>query len=262
MKAPADDDDGPESDRPMTLFEHLEELRRRVFWAVVVAAIGVAVCAFFQAELFAVALAPVHGVLARHAAETGGELIFTEVSEPLFTGLKLILVAGLFFTGPAVLYLLWGFVSTGLYPHEKRSIRVFAPVSYLLFIGGCVFFYFVIQPIALEALITYPPEMHTLDGGRIRVSAKLSLQSTVSFFLTMTVIMGLIFELPLVMMFLQKIRVVTWRTFSKYRRHFLIGALVLSAVITPTGDAFTLGLFMIPIVVLFEGGILVCRLTA
>jgi sec-independent protein translocase protein TatC len=255
-----DEDDGPAGDRPMTLAEHLDELRKRLFWCVLVAVVFFGCCYLMESALVGIALWPAYSVM---RDIKGGEFISTEVGEQFFTGLKVDMVVGLFLASPLILFLLWGFVARGLHAHEKRYVRLYAPVSYLLFMGGCAFFYFVIQPLTLRYLLTYhTDDVMALDGKIIPVTAKLTMQNTVSFFLSMTLVTGLIFEMPLVMLFLQAIRICTWKTYLTYSRHFVFGLLVLSAIVTPTGDAFTLIVFMAPILVLFFGGILVCRMMA
>lgn len=255
-----DDDDGPEGDRPMTLAEHLDELRKRLFWALVVAAAFCIACAYAEEVLVGIALWPAHSVM---RTMPGAEFISTEVGEQFFTGMKVDIVAGLFFSAPIILWIFWGFVARALHSHEKRYVHVFAPISYVLFLGGCVFFYFVIQPFTLRMLLPYHAENVIVPGGEtIRITPMLSMKETVSFFLSMTLVTGVIFEMPLVMIFLQALRICTWRTYLGAWKHFTFGLLVFAAVITPTGDAFTLSVFMAPILALFFGGILVCRMMA
>jgi Tat protein translocase TatC len=254
------DPEGPSEDRPMTLGEHLDELRKRVFVCLLIAIVFVGACFAVEEMLLGIALWPAQSVM---RGLPGTELISIEVGEQFFSGMKVCIVAGLFFAAPLILYVLWGFVARGLHAHERRYVHVFAPVSYVLFLGGCLFFYFVIQPFTLEVLIPWHMDDIVGPGGEpIRVTAKLSIQHTISFFLGMTLVTGLFFELPLVMLFLQAIRVATWRTYVKYASHCVFGLVVISALITPTGDAFTLLVFLIPILILFAGGIVACRIMA
>lgn len=255
-----DDEDGPDEDRPMTLSEHLDELRKRVFLCVLIGALFVVACAFVEEALLGIAMWPAQSVL-RDIPNSGFQS--TDVSEKFFTGMKVDIVVGLFLAAPTMLYILWGFVARGLHAHEKRFVRVYAPFSYLLFLGGCLFFYFVIQPITLRFLLTYHTnDIYMPDGSILEIAMRPDVKGTISFFLSMTLVTGVIFEMPLVMLFLQAIRICTWRTYIAYARHFVFGLFVLSAVITPTGDAFTLAVFMAPVLVLFFGGILLCRMMA
>lgn len=248
------DDDGPEQDRPMSLGQHLDELRRRLVRSVVFTVLVACVCFYFQDDLVAVAMRPAADVVLKYQTS----LLVTDITELFFTQFKVVLVAAVFLGGPFTLYQLWGFVATGLYEKERRSVRLFAVPSMLLFVAGVVFCYFVVQPLALEQLLTW--ELEALRTQKeLPIEVKPRFQEVLSFFLGMSLVMGLIFELPLVMVFAQRIGVVDWRTYSGYRRHFIMGSLVLAAILTPTGDALTLGIVMVPVVVLFELGILVCR---
>ena len=165
---------------------------------------------------------------------------------------------GIFFASPFVLWEVWGFVSKGLYAHERRVVRLVAPISAVLFLCGCAFYYFLIQPQALEFLLTNWVAIPLPNGETIEIRPMPRIENALSFFLTMALVMGLTFELPLGMVAAQKFGIVTWRTYSKYRRHFFMGSLVAMAVLTPSGDMFTLAVCMIPVLFLFEGGILTC----
>lgn len=255
-----DEDDGPAGDRPMTLAEHLDELRKRLFWCVLIVLAFFCVALYAEPVLLGIALWPAYSVL---RGMKGGEFIATEVSEKFMTSMKLDLVVALFLAAPMILYILWGFVARGLHSHEKRYVRIYAPFSYVLFMGGCVFFYFVIQPVTLQFLLDYrADDILAPDGTIIAAPPKLAIQSTISFFLSMTLVMGLFFELPLVMLFVQAIRIATWKTYLKYAKHFVFALFVAGAIITPTPDAATLLVFMTPVLALFFGGILLCRMMA
>ncbi len=245
----------------MTLSEHLEELRTRVIRALVIASVGVAICAFFQEELVAVVLWPVMNVLKQHDI---GTVLVPSITAAFMTSMKIVVVAGLFFTGPLVLRELWLFVASGLYQKEKRSIQLAAPISYVLFVIGALFFYFLLQPFVLNELLTWQIELQPLSAGEdpVKLEVMPTIDSVWTFFLSMSLVMGVIFQLPLVMVVLQKIGLVDHRSFARYRRHFIMGSVVAAAVVTPTGDALTLGATMVPIVLLFESGILVCRFIA
>jgi sec-independent protein translocase protein TatC len=162
------------------------------------------------------------------------------------------MVAALLIASPLIARELWGFVGAGLYPGEKKYVRLFAPISYLLFLGGVAFLYFAVLPQALNFLYSFglDPAYHEM---------KPQYSDYVSFYITMSLIMGLVFQLPLIMLFLITTRLVSPATFSKYRRHFIVGAVVLLAIVSPTGDAVTLLLISAPVIILYEGGLLLGR---
>jgi sec-independent protein translocase protein TatC len=255
---PEADEGGPETDRPMTLGQHLEELRRRVFRAVLYVAAGAGLAVAFEDEIVGFVLTPYWEVL-RELPKAGFQV--TEVAEAFFARMWLDVVVGLVVAGPLVLLEIWGFVAKGLYDREKRWVRIFAPISLFLFLEGFVFYHFVIQPVTLRTLLTYGTQVPVLGGaGIVDVAVQLKLESALRLYLVMSLVMGLTFQLPLGMVFVQKLEVVNWRSYSKYRPHFVLAAAVVMAILTPTGDAVTLAICMVPVVLLFEGGILVCRL--
>lgn len=259
MHAPPDpDDDAPEHDRPMTLFEHLEELRKRLLRCVVYAAAGLAIAVALGDPILAAILLPYWEALLR----VDGSLQVTELSEAFYASFKLSIVVGVCLASPLILAEVWGFVARGLYERERRHVRLFLPVSLFLFVEGVVFYYFVIQPTTVEWLVEFKPEIPLPGGGGIPVEVNLRLSDALSFFLMMSLVMGLTFQLPLLMVFAQKIDVANWRTYARYRRHFFMGSLVAMAILTPSGDAITLAACMAPVLLLFEGGILVCRIMA
>jgi sec-independent protein translocase protein TatC len=158
---------------------------------------------------------------------------------------------------PLVLLELWRFVSSGLHTHEKRGVRVFAPFSYLLFLGGIAFSQFVLVPVMLYFLFDFNQE--TGLGVGFPIESRPRFATIVNLVTTMALVMGLIFQLPLAMLFAQKIGVVSWRVYAGYRRHFIMASLVAAAVLTPTGDPVSLMITMAPVLVLFELGIWLCR---
>jgi sec-independent protein translocase protein TatC len=129
-----------------------------------------------------------------------------------------------------------------------------------LFMEGCVFYYFVIQPTTLDFLLTFLDQVPILGGGFVPIQQNIRLSDLVSFYLGMSLVIGLTFELPLILIFLQKLGISNWRTYRRYRRHFLMAAVVIMAILTPSGDMLTLGMCMIPVVLLYEGGTIVCWL--
>jgi len=191
------------------------------------------------------------------ALEEGeGDIVITDIGTTFFTALKASVVFGLFLTGPFVIGELWKFVSPGLYEKERRWFVYSAPLSYALFAAGGVFFYFAVQPVMIEFF---------LDFGRtgnlpVPVKPMIDLGGWFTLWLGMALVMGLIFQLPLLMVGAQLTGLVDARTFSAYRRHFIVGSVIAAAFLTPTGDAVTLSITMVPILVLFEAGLLLCRM--
>ena len=167
---------------------------------------------------------------------------------PFLSYLKLSFICALFLASPMVAHQMWGFIAVGLFPHEKKHINLFAPLSLLCFALGGIFGYFVLIPVGLYFLSTYaPPEM---------MAGTFALGEYLSLFMTLTVVVGLVFELPLIMSFLTLIGVMNAERYRKYRRYWWFAAVVIGALLTPP-DPATQMLLAIPMVGLYEVGILI-----
>ncbi|MDE6300292.1 MAG: twin-arginine translocase subunit TatC [Muribaculaceae bacterium] len=155
---------------------------------------------------------------------------------------------------PIIIYQLWGFVSPALYDHEKRGIiRAFIAGNFMFYLGAAVG-YFVVFPLALRFLATY-----SLSDN---IHAMVSLESYMDNFFTLILAMGAVFELPLLAWLLGRMGFLNRSFFSRYRRHAIVGLLILAALITPTGDPFTLFIVFLPLYALWElGALLVPRKT-
>lgn len=149
-------------------------------------------------------------------------------------------------SAPAVMWLLWQFVAPALYPSEKKKVATAFLLGNLLFYVGVAVGYFVVFPVTLRFLADY----HVSAS----VANVISLDSYMDNFLMMIFIMGLVFELPLLAWLLGRLGLVSRSFFSAYRRYAVVALLILAAVITPTGDPFTLMIVFLPLYVLWEVG--------
>lgn len=173
--------------------------------------------------------------------------------EAFISYLKASIVAALLLASPWILLQLWSFVGAGLYTHERRYVLLYLPFSFLAFGCGVAFGYFVLIPEGLSYLATYAnPEL---------VSFKVTLEFYLSLFLLLTLALGLVFQLPLVMMFLARARIFTPKEYAKHRKYFLLTAVILGAVLTPP-DPVTQILLASPMFLLYELGIWLSRITA
>ncbi len=168
---------------------------------------------------------------------------FTHVS----TSFWLALVLGF----PYIIWELWRFVSPALYAHERRSVERAFMFSSLLFFAGVVVGYMFIFPLTIRFLGTY-------QVSEI-VANQISLDSYIGMFVTLILTMGLVFEMPVLAHVLSRMGIVTRAFLKRYRRHAIVVLLVLAAVITPSADAFTMFMVAVPLYVLYEFSILVCK---
>ena len=225
-------------EQKLTLTEHLEELRSRIIKsAAFVIIISCLIYAFVDPVLTSL-IRPV------------GRLVFIAPQEALVSRVKLSLFAGLFLSSPVIIYQIWRFVSSALKPDERRYITLFGPLSLLLFFLGAAFGYFVIVPIGIKFLLGFATEA---------ISPMISMNSYISFVCLITISFGLIFELPLMNLFLVKIGLITPQFLSNRRRHAVVLVFIVAAILTPP-DVITQCLMALPLLVLYEMSIIFSRL--
>ncbi len=233
--------------REQTLLQHLGELRRRVFICVVAVLVGSAVSFVFFEQLIEILVEPARDL----NLGTGGELIYTEVTELLTTAIKVSFVSGLILASPVLVYQGVMFVAPGLTGREKRYLYGFMPAVILAFGGGVAFAYYILTPPALHFLLTFGGDVAT---PLIRISNIINLMIRLLFW------MGLAFETPLVMFLLASLGIVSARGLARFRRYWVVVAFILAAIITPTVDPVNQALVAGPLLVLYEVGILLARI--
>ena len=230
----------------MTSFwDHLDELRSVLIRCVVAWALCTAGMFCLRDYLFDFLFAP--------AKPYGVEFINIQLAAQFTTHLEVAALAGLVIAFPFVVWQLYGFVAPALYRNEKRAAGWIIGGGTLFFFAGLALNYFVIFPFVFHFLITY--QVHP------EVVNQISLTSYVSTLLILSLVMGVLFEMPMVAWALAKAGLLHVETLRKYRRHALVGLMILAAVITPTGDAFTLLLVTLPLYILYEISIVVVRYT-
>ncbi len=240
-----------------TFWDHLEELRNCLL-RIVGITVTVAVVAFaLKGPLFDIVLAPTRDDFFVYRLIGAGSfhinLINTGLTEQLMMHLKMALYAGLLMASPYVSYELFQFISPALYQNERRYTVRATGSAYLLFIIGTVVNYVLIFPFTLRFLGTYQVSEE--------VTNMLTLQSYVDTLINMSLMMGLVFELPVLCWLLAKTGVLTSSLMRQYRRHAVVAILVVAAIITPTTDVFTLTVVSLPIWGLFEFSIFIVGMT-
>ncbi len=222
-----------------SILEHIEELRRRLFRALLALAVGVLISALFAQQLLEWLARPVGGL---------ENLEAIEVTENVGVFMQVTLLAGVTLAMPVILYQLWRFISPGLFPHERRYVYLLAPLATFLFVGGAAFAYFVMLPTAIPFLL-----------GFVSIPTRPRPANYISFITNLMFWIGLSFETPLVIFFLAKARVVDYRTLLKNWRVALFLIAVLAAVVTPTPDPVNMALVMLPLILLYGLSILLAR---
>lgn len=260
-------------DKPMTLLQHLDELRKRLLRSLLV----LLVCVFlafsfgyeYQRDFFRAPLDTldpntanlfarynpiakwVRPILAECKVAVPVKLHALTVMETFVVKFKMALVVGVVVAAPFVLYQLWAFVSAGLLVRERGFILKYLPLSVCLFFAGVAFAYLLAVPLALAYLLGIDPE----------VDLVLSYNAYFSLVLWMVAIMGVAFEIPLVVLALVKIGIVKAATLHRTRRYAILIIFIVAAVITPTPDAFNLCMVAIPMICLYEVGLWLARLS-
>ena len=252
-------------EQTMTFGGHLEVMRRMLF-RVLGVAMGLGVIVFCFKELtFDLLLAPSHWDFCTYRwleqamnamgmdfrfEEFHVSMIATELSSQFMTHISTSFYLGLLFASPYILYELFRFVSPALYDNERRYATKTAVTIYVLFIIGVLITYFVLFPISFRFLGTYSVSEEVVSN--------ITIDSYISTFVSLTLVMGLVFQLPVIAFFLGKIGVIEAEVLTKYRKHAFIIIMLVAAIITPP-DVMTLVIVTIPLYLLFELSIKVLK---
>lgn len=234
----------------MTVVEHLEELRRRLIISAAAIAVGSVVGFVFFQRIFSFLQSPYRDAVRSLPDRISEHLIATTPTEPFLVFLKIGVFTGFLVALPVVLYQVWRFVTPGLTRRERRLGIPFVLASVILFAAGTVFA-FAILPRGLAFLFSF--------GGSNLVPL-LTVDRYLSFLIFLILAFGLSFELPLILIFLAGVRVITSAQMRRWRRYAYLGTAIFAAVATPTQDPYTMTLMWIPLLLLYEGAILVSRL--
>lgn len=228
----------------MTFGEHLEELRTRLLRALKWSILGLVVVFIFHEDVLEVVVAPYRRVM--EDLHLDPSLKATAPTQPFFTYVKVSFIVGLILTAPMWIYQLWAFVGAGLYRREKRLVFRYAPLCLGLFAGGVVFGYFLLIPVGLEYLLTFADP--TVMQAWIVVGEYLRL------FTVLTLLLGIAFQLPVIMLGLTRAGMTTTEGLRNKRKYAIVGIFVLGALLTPP-DPVTQLLMALPLVGLYETGI-------
>lgn len=225
-------------DKEMGFFEHLEELRWRIVKAVIGLLVAVVLCGIYSDWI-------VNEVVIRPGRLTTPpiNLINTIPYGQITFYMMVMLVSGFILSSPWILFQIWQFIRPGLMPKEQKYISGIVFFTTFCFLLGVAFAYFIMMPYMLQFFATF---------GTPGIQNMISVDEYMSFVLQLILLSGLIFELPMVSYFLARFGILTPAFMRHYRRHALVVILVIAAIVTPTTDPFTMSVFAIPMVVLYE----------
>lgn len=234
------DDKKVDKEKHMAFTDHLEELRKRLFKIIGTVVVLGFVSYFFAENILAVLTRPLpEGAVLQYLRPTGGFLIYIKVS--FFSSLLLSM--------PVIIYQFWQFVAPGLFPKEKKYVLPVIFFTVFCFAIGATFSYLVVIPLGLQFLQAFQTEFMVPNW---------TIDEFISFVTMLMLVFGLVFELPLVALFLGRIGIINSKMMSKYRRHALFGAIVFGAILTPP-DFITQLALAIPLWILYEISIIIVK---
>ena len=239
----------------MTFWDHLEELRGSLFRMLAVFAVAVVALFFFKEFLFDnIILAPSKSDFFLYqllGADFSMTLVNIEVAAQFLIHMKNTFICALIVTFPYLIYEIWRFIMPALYEKEKKAVKgAFLFASVLFYIG-----------VTVGYMIVFPLMLNFFSGYQVSpdVPNTFSLTSYISMFTSMVLIFGIVFEFPTIAFALSAMGILQKETLKSFRRHAICAVLILAAVITPSGDPFSLMVVSVPLYMLYEFSILICR---
>jgi len=231
-------------DERQPFLSHLEELRSRLIICAIAVGVGFAISYIFSKQLFSFLILPLTKVL-----PDDSRLIFTSLPEMFITYIKVSLVAGIILALPVIFYELWMFLAPALYQRERRYVVPFVLFSTILFVTGSLFGYFIVFPYGFKFFISFATE---------DIQALPSVKQYFSFAIRLLLAFGLVFEMPVVVLFLTKIGLITPEAMKKFRKFAILCSFILAAILTPP-DVATQIMMALPIIILYEVSIFLSK---
>jgi len=243
---PDDDDDDPLVGGKMSFLEHLDELRKRIVNACIAIGVGVLLTFAFIQRIFDFLLAPT-----RSALPPGVKLIYTQPGEAFSLYVTVALIAGVVIAGPFIMFQVWMFIAPGLYSNEKRMAIPFVLFTTVGFLLGAAFNHYIAFPFMMKFFASFnTPDLAFMP----------KLEDVFGLYSKMLIGMGIVFQMPTVVYFLAKLKLITARFLARHFKYAFLIIFVLAAVITPTGDMMTQAIFAAPMVGLYLLSIVVAWL--
>jgi sec-independent protein translocase protein TatC len=229
-----------EQQNKMSLVNHLDELRTRLIRICISIGIFTVLSYIYSEQILWFLKKPYPYTL-----------VFLTPLEPLNVMLEISIFGGILFSLPVIFHQLWQFVEPGLQPKEKKYFIIYLPAAVILFLAGAAFCYYFFLPASLKFLLGF--------AGTI-TQPMVSISSYISFVVMMSLVFGLTFELPLILLLLSKLGVVSYRSLARNRGIALVLSFIIGAVITPTPDLFGQVCVAVPLIILYEVSIWLIRI--
>jgi sec-independent protein translocase protein TatC len=222
----------------MSFLEHLDELRRRIIWALVGLLIGMAAAVFYLERLFRFVMEPM-----QRALPAGQTLISTEPTEVFGLYIKILVIAGLLIASPIVMAQVWLFIAPGLYSHEKKLAIPFVVMSSVFFVAGAAFCHYIVFPMTWEFFVKLPIE------GVVTFTPTVS--SSFAIYMKLVIAFGLVFQMPTIVLFLAKMGLITAGFMLRKFKYAVLAIFIIAAIITPDGSMITQAAMAGPMVLLY-----------
>jgi sec-independent protein translocase protein TatC len=233
---------GRKSPDEMTFLEHLEDLRKRLFYSAVALFVGFVPGWIFSKDIYKILARPVTQYLPE-----GTKLAFTTLTAPFMLYMKVAFLASIFVMSPFIFLQLWYFIAPGLYQKEKKYVIPFVLMTTFFFSLGALFGYYIVFPWACRFFLTLGSDFQSV----------ITVDSYFGFSLKVLLGIALVFELPTLIFFLAKMGLVTAGWMVRNFKYAVLLVFVLAAVITPTPDIITQSIVAIPMIALYGLGILI-----
>ena len=248
------------TDQAKSLWDHLDELRTCLIRIIIVVLVGAIVAFAMKTEVFSIVLAPTKSEFITYRwfslfgdiADFNLNLINTQLTSQFSVHMQVSIIIGIICVSPYILYSIFAFVSPALYENERKYARLLVVAGYIMFMIGVALCYFLIFPLTIRFLGNY----QVSDD----VANIITLSSYIDTLTMLTMMLGIVFELPILCMLLGKMGILTADFMKEYRRHAIVIILIVAAIITPTTDVMTLMLVTLPIYLLYEISILAVKM--
>lgn len=233
---------GKKSPDEMTFLEHLEDLRKRIFYSFIAILVAVIPAWIFSKDVYGILARPV----TRYLPE-GVKMAYTSLTAPFMLYIKVAFLTALFATSPFIFLQLWYFIAPGLYQKEKKYVIPFVLLTTFFFLLGALFGYFIVFPWACRFFLNLGADFNPV----------LTVDTYFSFSLRVLLGIALVFELPTLVFFLSKLGLITSRWMIKNFKYAVLIVFIIAAVITPTPDMVTQSIIAVPMLGLYALGILI-----
>jgi len=233
------------------LIEHLIELRQRLLWSVAALTVAFLISIFFADQIFGILVQPLTDAFP--AGE--GKLIYTKLYEAFFVEIKVAMFAAFFLAFPIISNQLWAFVAPGLYAKEKKAFLPFLIATPLLFMAGASLAYFIVMPTAFKFFLGFEGPV-----GGLQQEALPAMGDYLSLVMQFILAFGVCFQLPVLLLLLNRAGIVTRQQLKGARRYMVVGAFALAAILTPP-DVVSQLMLGIPLILLYEVSLLIMWFT-